>query len=439
MSKSIGRYVQLQGGYAFKSYDFKESGIPLIRISNVTLKGLDKTDIVHVPSEYETELKDFLAKKDDTLIAMSGATTGKCCFIKETDLPCLINQRVGRFKILNEKEVDKVFVYYVISSHQFQYELIKDAIGGAQPNISPKQIEKINWDFPLFPIQRKIATILSTADGVIEKTQAAIDKYKAIKQGMLQDLFTRGIDSSTGKLRPSYLDAPEFYKESKLGWIPNEWAEGKFIDFADENISHSFTGGPFGSDLQTRDYTETGVRIVQLQNIGDGFFKNAYKIYTSEEKANYLINCNIYAGEIIISKMADPIARACIMPKTDKRYLMASDGIRLAINKKKYNTRFVMETINHNRFRTIAELKAKGSTRPRIGLTELKEIIVAYPNKVEQDLIGERLDTIEDKIQTEQDFLQKQQQIKAGLMHDLLSGKKKVIVKKELETQTENN
>jgi type I restriction enzyme S subunit len=119
------------------------------------------------------------------------------------------------------------------------------------------------------------------------------------------------------------------------------------------------------------------------------------------------------------------------MPKTDKRYLMASDGIRLAINKKKFNTRFVIETINHNRFRSIAELKAKGSTRPRIGLTELKEIIVAYPNKIEQDLIGERFDTIEAKVQTEQDFLQKQQQIKAGLMNDLLSGRKKVFINEE--------
>ncbi|MBX9779862.1 MAG: restriction endonuclease subunit S [Chitinophagaceae bacterium] len=436
MSRSIDRYVSLQGGFAIKSSDYRSSGIPLIRISNVTSKGLDKTNVIFVPKEFAFELKDYLANKDDTLIAMSGATTGKCCLVKKDDLPCLINQRVGRFVVTNEREVDKKFVYYIISSHAFQNELLKDAVGGAQPNVSPKQIEKINWDFPSYKQQRKISEILSLQDSVIEKTQTLIEKYKAIKQGLLNDLFTRGIDIKIGKLRPKQQDVPEMYKESKLGWIPKEWNEGKFIDFADKNIHHSFTGGPFGSDLQTKHYTNTGVRIIQLQNIGDGVFNDGYKIYTSEERANYLINCNIFHGEIIISKMADPIARACIIPNTEKRYLMASDGIRLSIDKKRFNSRFVMETINHYRFRNIAELKATGSTRARIGLTELREIVVTYPNKYEQDAIGLRLDTIENKLKREQEYLLKLQQIKFGLMTDLLSGKKlfKIPTEKEIYT-----
>lgn len=186
-------------------------------------------------------------------------------------------------------------------------DILKFIKGGTRSKLNKSELEKIEIIFPVNPsVQNKIAQILSTVDSVIEKTQSAIDKYKAIKQGMLQDLFTRGIDIKTGKLRPRYEDAPELYKESKLGWIPNEWNEGNFIDFADEKISHSFTGGPFGSDLQTKHYTATGVRIIQLQNIGDGVFNDEYKIYTSEEKANQLSNCNIFPGEIILSKMADP-------------------------------------------------------------------------------------------------------------------------------------
>ena len=58
---------------------------------------------------------------------------------------------------------------------------------------------------------------------MIEKTEAAIAKYQALKQGMMHDLFTRGIDVKTGKLRPSYQDAPELYQESDLGMIPKDW------------------------------------------------------------------------------------------------------------------------------------------------------------------------------------------------------------------------
>jgi len=330
----------------------------------------------------------------------------------------------------NKQNGDAGFIYQVLQSQDLRLKAEARMTGSAGQQRVPAEFFDFYKTFiPTFlPEQRKIARILSTADAVIEKTQAAIAKYKAIKQGMLHDLFTRGIDPATGKLRPAYKDAPELYKPSKLGWIPKEWKEGKFLDFADERISHSFTGGPFGSDLQTKHYTKSGVRIIQLQNIGDGVFNDGYKIFTSVEKANQLINCNIYPGEIIISKMADPISRACLIPNTDERFLMASDGIRLSINKKKFNSRFVMETINQKRFRTIAEIKATGSTRARIGLTELREIPVAYPNKVEQDAIGQRLDTVEDKIQTEQTYLYKLQQIKAGLMADLLSGKKQIAV-----------
>lgn len=311
-------------------------------------------------------------------------------------------------------------------------DILKFIKGGTRSKLNKSELEKIEIIFPVNPsVQNKIAQILSTVDSVIEKTQSAIDKYKAIKQGMLQDLFTRGIDIKTGKLRPRYEDAPELYKESKLGWIPNEWNEGNFIDFADEKISHSFTGGPFGSDLQTKHYTATGVRIIQLQNIGDGVFNDEYKIYTSEEKANQLSNCNIFPGEIILSKMADPIARACIIPDTESRFLMASDGIRLAIDKKKYNSRFVLETINHKRFRNIAELKSTGSTRSRIGLAELKIIPIVYPIKDEQDLIGLKLDTIVSKTISEEKYLSKLIRIKSGLMSDLLSGKKRVKVDSE--------
>ena len=70
--------------------------------------------------------------------------------------------------------------------------------------------------------QRKIARILTTLDNLIEKTEALIAKYQAIKQGMMHDLFTRGVDAH-GHLRPPQAEAPDLYKQSELGWIPKEW------------------------------------------------------------------------------------------------------------------------------------------------------------------------------------------------------------------------
>ena len=120
------------------------------------------------------------------------------------------------------------------------------------------EFSKIKILIPSYTEQRQIACILSTADAVIEKTQAAIAKYKAIKQGLLQDLFTRGIDLNTNKLRPRYEDAPNLYKESKLGLIPVEWNEKVFGEEVDLIHGHQF---------RDYDFTEFGIPVVKIGQV----------------------------------------------------------------------------------------------------------------------------------------------------------------------------
>ena len=151
--------------------------------------------------------------------------------------------------------------------------------------------------------------------------------------------------------------------------------------------------GPFGSNLKSSDYTDTGVRIIQLQNIGDGDFKSNYEIYTSEQKANELASCNIYPGEIILSKMGDPVARACIIPSLHERYVMCSDGIQLAVDKNRFSPYFVYTQINAPAFRSKAANAGTGSTRKRIGLTELKALELCCPPLPEQQAIAHALIT----------------------------------------------
>jgi type I restriction enzyme S subunit len=79
----------------------------------------------------------------------------------------------------------------------------------------------------------------------------------------------------------TFLEEKVGYKETKLGWIPEDWSVCTFGDIANKKVKWSITGGPFGSDLKAEHYRDEGVRIIQLQNIGDGEFKNKSKIYTS--------------------------------------------------------------------------------------------------------------------------------------------------------------
>jgi len=210
------------------------------------------------------------------------------------------------------------------------------------------------------------------------------------------------------------------YKDTPIGKIPVDWEIKKLIDTAKDE-PYSFTGGPLGSNLKESSYTDSGVRIIQLQNIGDGEFLDRYKIYTSEEKADDLKSCNIYPGDIIIAKMADPVARACLIPHVDNRYLMASDGIRLSVNENLYDKRYILYSINSKYFRENAEKHSTGTTRLRIGLTELKNLPLAFPPLKEQRSIAEILTAIDKEIEKTNQIIEKAKEAKKGLMQKLLT------------------
>lgn len=219
---------------------------------------------------------------------------------------------------------------------------------------------------------------------------------------------------------------PKGYKQTEIGIIPNDWEVKKLGDVADKKRKWTFTGGPFGSNLKSSDYTLQGIRIIQLQNIGDGIFWDDYKIFTSESKADELLSCNIYPGEIILSKMGDPVARACIIPKYNKRYLMCSDGIRLAINEEENNNLFIFNIINHSTFRTLADNASTGSTRKRIGLNDLRNIPLPLPPLPEQTAIAEALSDTDELLTTLEKLIEKKKLIKKGTMQELLTGKKRL-------------
>ncbi len=191
----LGEYIELQGGFAFQSRDFSDSGVPLIRIGDITPNGLNISNSAKLPIDYLTEYENFVLNINDTVIAMSGATTGKCTLVTQKDIPALLNQRVGRFRIKNNS-IDKLFLYYIVSNNVYQQKLLLDAVGGAQPNVSPKQIESVFCNVPILSDgrpnlteQRRIAAILSDIDAKIAAEEKVLEKYEKAKKGLMERLL----------------------------------------------------------------------------------------------------------------------------------------------------------------------------------------------------------------------------------------------------------
>jgi len=255
--------------------------------------------------------------------------------------------------------------------------------------------------------QKAIAAALSDVDGLLAGLDRLIAKKRAVKTGAMQKLLTGEVRVGEGG--------------------DGRWEEITFADLADKKTQWSITGGPFGSNLKSSDYTEKGIRIIQLQNIGDGEFLDDYQVFTSLQKADELIDCNIYPGEIVLSKMGDPVARACIVPDYDERYVMCSDGIRLKIDGKRFDTSFVHAYLNSPFFRGKAIEASTGSTRQRIGLKQLKKLSLSIPPLNVQQIVGSILADMDAEIAALEARRAKTQALKQGMMQELLTGRTRLV------------
>ena len=374
-------------------------GVPMLKANNVIDQQVKFDGASHISRQTFSRYSDrFKARKNDFLFSNIGARLGTGSILT-TNTECSFAWNVMRI-VPNPNKVEPVLLSSLMNSPLYS-GMIKDSQSGSGMGFVPKTVMQ-NLVLALPPTlaeQEAIAEALSDADSLIESLQQLIAKKRQIKQGAMQEL-----------LQPK-----------------PDWVEKALGELADTSIKWSFTGGPFGSNLKSSDYTNDGVRIVQLQNIGDGRFKLESQIYTSLKKANELVSCNIYPNEIILSKMGDPVARACIVPNAHTRYLMCSDGIRLAVNKKQYNTFFIFTLLNAPTFREKAYNAGTGSTRRRIGLKELRTLTLYVPPLEKQTRIATILSDMDSEITSLETKLTKAQQIKQGMMSELLTGKTRLI------------
>ncbi len=185
---------------------------------------------------------------------------------------------------------------------------------------------------------------------------------------------------------------------------------------------NSFVDGPFGSCLKTSDYTESGIPVIQLNNIGIGEFIPNEMNFTSEEKFEELKRAQIFPGDIIIAKMAEPVARCCIVPELYDRYLISADCIKLKVNLENFSPEFIANMINSTPIMNLTFSFATGTTRLRINLTDLKKICIPCPtNKTEQEDIADIFSEIEKKIRKQTQLIKSLKNLKQGLMRKLFS------------------
>ena len=186
---TLGEVCGFQNGFTFKSAKFRDSGVPILRISNIQDDKIDTRKIVFTdPDDYTENLDRYLISKGDLLIAMSGATTGKIGF-NTTDKTFLLNQRVGKFE--PGERLEKRFLYFYLLTQV--EENLRISAGAAQPNLSTSQIKGFQIPLPSTEAQKAIVQKLDALAAETRRLEAVyqrkLDALAELKQSLLQRAF----------------------------------------------------------------------------------------------------------------------------------------------------------------------------------------------------------------------------------------------------------
>lgn len=192
----LGKYVEILSGFAFKSKDFLNCGVPVIKIKNITQEGVTLEDVSYISKELADKNEKYHLNYNDILIALTGShinqmssVVGRIARVKYHE-DSLLNQRVGKVFAKDSKLCDIDYVYYFLSQDYIKISLASKAGGAAnQANISPNDVKSLTVRWPDIETQHRIADILFAYDDLIENNQRQIKLLEEAAQRLYKEWF----------------------------------------------------------------------------------------------------------------------------------------------------------------------------------------------------------------------------------------------------------
>ncbi|WP_445713256.1 restriction endonuclease subunit S [Flavobacterium sp.] len=404
----LGNYAILKNGYAFKSSDFQNDGIPVVRISNIKDFKIDIENSICVD---ESKLKsDFIVSKGDILIAMSGATTGKYG-VFEHDIIVLQNQRVGNLKPVVESLSNKRFILYLLGS--LKEEIEEKAYGAAQPNISPKLIESINIFLPPLAEQNRIVAKLDALFAQLETIKTSMAKVPLLLKDFRQQVLTQAV---TGKLTEEWRRYNEYnslelckrlkehHKKSgghKKGNaaehdiekhlnsfqdIPENWQviELKELCKQEKPITYGI--------LMPGPEIEGGRPYLKVMSYPNNVIDYSKVRHTSVEIEKNFVRSRLSEGDIVLS-IRGTVGRVIIVPKDLDGANLTQDSARISLQKTVSNL-FIAYVLKSKILQDIMDSVTKGVAVRGINIGDVRHLRIPLPSFEEQQEIVSRVESL---------------------------------------------
>ncbi len=360
----------------------EHGGIPVIRGQDYSGGEVDDSDLYRVSDEIAAKYRRSTLQGGDILLSIVGYL-GLTAMVPDHLTGANLTQTTARIAINSANY--HLFFHYQFQGPAFTMEVRRFAKGSAQPGLNLADVERMKVVVPPLPEQKKIAAILSSVDEAIQAKRAVIEQTRRVKEGLLQDLLTRGI----GHTR---------FKQTEIGEIPEGWEVRLLSEIAD------FTTGRLDSNAAVPGgrYPFFTCAKQTLEIDSYSFDREALLLAGNNAKGEYSVKH--YVGKFDAYQRTYVIgARTERVTFSFLRHAMQAQLTRL--------TRL-----------------STGSATKFLTLKVLNRLPVPIPTLSEQEAITSALDLVDRQYDVGQEALASKQLLKAGLLQDLLTGKVRVSV-----------
>jgi type I restriction enzyme, S subunit len=292
--------------------------------------------------------------------------------------------------------------------------------GGLYPAVRPKDIS--SFILPPFSLEAQRAAVaeiekqftrLDAGIASLKRVQTALKRYRAslLKAACEGRLVPTEVELARNENR-CYESADVLLQRILKERRHKLNGEGKYIEPASPNLSclphlpegwtwmtidqlaasepNSITDGPFGSNLKTEHYTDSGPRVIRLQNVGDGVYVDE-EAHISEAHFQRLQKHRVFADDLVIAAFGANPPRSCIIPPALGPAIVKADCIRFKPHRE-IAAKYLNAAINSDPVRRRTKGMVHGVGRPRLNLGEIKSIVLPVPPLAEQHRIAAEIE-----------------------------------------------
>lgn len=325
----------------------------------------------------------------------------------------------SEFLVFEHPLIDDRLMLYMLLTESFVAYVNSSAYGTKMPRTNWDSVGKMFLPVPPPLEQQAIADFLDEKTGRIDSlvadTERSVELLEEYRKSVISEAVTKGLDPS----------AP--MKDSGIDWIgeiPSEWQIVRVGRICDEVFD-----GPFGSNLKSEDYTDSGVRVVRLENLKYMKFDDSKQSFVSEEKYQTIQRHTVYPTDLIFSTFVADEVKVASLPSGVSLAVNKADCVCLRLNRRN-SARFVQYGLSSMRLHSRLALETHGSTRARVNTTQIKAIQMPLPSLSEQQEIASYLDAktaqIDGLLGKQRELIELLREYRKSLVYEAVTGRFKV-------------